>query len=54
MIYKEARSTSPDLELSFDDIVANSVRNKEESYGRKLNEAEAAELKAKITKLLGK
>eukprot|EP00316_Scyphosphaera_apsteinii_P017187 CAMPEP_0119322074 /NCGR_PEP_ID=MMETSP1333-20130426/57225_1 /TAXON_ID=418940 /ORGANISM="Scyphosphaera apsteinii, Strain RCC1455" /LENGTH=184 /DNA_ID=CAMNT_0007329209 /DNA_START=15 /DNA_END=569 /DNA_ORIENTATION=- len=40
--------------LSFDDLLANSIRNKEDSIGRKLTDAEAAAVEAKLTKLLGK
>jgi len=48
------RSASSAPELTLDELVVNSVRTKEETYGRKLSQAEVAELTAKITRLLGK
>ncbi|EOD06487.1 hypothetical protein EMIHUDRAFT_446503 [Emiliania huxleyi CCMP1516] len=47
-----ARASSSAAALSFDELVANSVKTKEEVYGRKLTDAEVADLKAKVTKLM--
>eukprot|EP00967_Tisochrysis_lutea_P156526 scaffold315554_cov28-Tisochrysis_lutea.AAC.2 len=55
--YNSGRATSTSSSapaLSFDDLVANSVRNKEEMYGRKLSEAEVNDIKAKVAKFTGK
>ena len=47
-----ARASSSAAALSFDELVASSVKTKEEVYGRKLTDAEVADLKAKVTKLM--
>lgn len=47
-----ASSSAPSL--SFDELVANSVSNKEEMYGRKLTEAEITEIRGKVAKFTSK
>ena len=47
-------SKSSEPPLSLEEMVNNSIRSKEELYGRKLTETEKTELAAKVKSLLGK
>jgi hypothetical protein len=51
---KPASSSSSALALSFDELVANSVANKEELVGRKLSDAEVGEIRAKVARFTSK